>query len=523
MRMPQARLTRQRKASMKHMPAPVGGLNVRDSIADMPAEDAVIMTNMFPLPDRVMLRKGHIAHATGLGAQVEAVVDYNSATGSELYAATAADIFDVSTAGAVGAAVVTGQTSGKWQHINFATAALQYLYMVNGTDSAQLYNGTTWQAVTAVSAPIAITGIATTSLIHVNAHAQRLFFVEKNSLRFWYLPVDVVGGAAVSFDLTSLCVKGGYLMAMYSWTLDAGYGLDDHAVFITSEGEVLIYRGIDPGTAADWVLVGIFAIGRPIGRRCGIQFGSDLLVICEDGIIQLSKSLISSKVASKTAISDKIQTAITNLVTQYATVFGWQSVVLARQNILILNVPNSATGSIQYAMNTQTGAWAYWEGMNGNAWCEQDGSLYFGGNGIVFQAWTGVSDYFAGDATGQNINGEVLQAFSYMGTQNLKQYQLARPIISIDTASIGVLFGVNVDFDETPPTGSLSFPPSTAGIWDSSVWDAAVWGGDQYISKDWQTVGGLGFAGAGHLKIATKTAQFSWAATDFLFSQGSGI
>lgn len=132
MRMPQARLTRQRKASMKHMPAPVGGLNVRDSIADMPAEDAVIMTNMFPLPDKVMLRKGHIAHATGLGAQVEAVVDYNSATGSELYAATAADIFDVSTAGAVGAAVVTGQTSGKWQHINFATAALQYLYMVNG-------------------------------------------------------------------------------------------------------------------------------------------------------------------------------------------------------------------------------------------------------------------------------------------------------------------------------------------------------------------------------------------------------
>lgn len=523
MRKAQARIARQRVASMKHMPAPVGGLNVRDSVADMPPEDAIIMTNVFALPDKVMLRKGHTAHVTGLGTQIQGIFDYNAYTGGTLFAATATDIYNVTSAGAVGAAVVVGQTSGKWQHVNFATAGAQYLYLVNGVDSPQLWSGAAWQAVTGVSAPVAITGVTTSTLIHVNAHAQRLFFIQVNTLGFWYLPVDVVGGVAAFFSFRSLCVKGGYVVAMYSWTIDAGYGLDDHAVFLTSEGEVLIYRGINPGVAADWVLVGIFAIGRPIGRRCGTQFGSDLLIICEDGLVQLSKSLISSKVNSKTEISDKIQPAINALVTQFSTLLGWQCSLLARDNLLLLNIPSSVTGSIQFVMNTRTGAWASWSGLNGNAWGELDGGLYFGGTGIVLRAWNGTSDYFAGSATGQNIVGEVLQAFSYMGSTDLKQYTLARPIVSIDTPAISVLFGVNVDFDETPPIGLLSFPSSTAGIWDASLWDAAVWGGDQYISKDWQVVSGLGFAGAVHITIATKTAQFSWAATDFVYQRGTGI
>ena len=316
---------------------------------------------------------------------------------------------------------------------------------------------------------------------------------------------------------------GGYVVAMYSWTIDAGYGLDDHAVFLTSEGEVLIYRGINPGVAADWVLVGIFAIGRPIGRRCGTQFGSDLLIICEDGLVQLSRSLISSKINSKTEISDKIQPAINALVTQFSTLLGWKCSLLARDNLLLLNIPSSVTGSIQFVMNTRTGAWASWSGLNGNAWGELDGGLYFGGTGIVFRAWNGTSDYFAGSATGQNITAEVLQAFSYMGSTDVKQFTLARPVVSIDTPAISVIFGVNVDFDESPPTGILSFPAATTGVWDTRLWDAAVWGGDQYISKDWQAISGLGFAGAVHLKIATKTTQFSWAATDFVYQRGTGI
>jgi len=88
---------------MKHVPAPVGGLNIRDSIANMPPEDAVILTNMFCLPDKVMLRKGHIAHATGLDSQVNGIYDYNSYTSSTIFASTTANIYNVTTAGARGA------------------------------------------------------------------------------------------------------------------------------------------------------------------------------------------------------------------------------------------------------------------------------------------------------------------------------------------------------------------------------------------------------------------------------------
>ena len=52
-----------------------------------------------------------------------------------------------------------------------------------------------------------------------------------------------VAGAASMFDLGQIFTEGGYLMAMATWTVDAGYGVDDLAVFITSEGEVAVYRG----------------------------------------------------------------------------------------------------------------------------------------------------------------------------------------------------------------------------------------------------------------------------------------
>ena len=523
MRQPQARISRSRKSSMKHVTAPVGGLNVRDSIADMPPEDAVILTNMFCLPNKVVLRKGHTSWATGMATQVEGIFDYNAYAVRKLFAATATAIYDITATGAATITTITGCTSGKWQHANFATLGSQYLYLVNGVDPPALYNGTAWQLVTGLSVPIMISGVATTSLIHVNEHGKRLFFVEANTLTVWYLGAGAIGGAATAFNFTSLCVRGGHLIAMYSWTMDAGYGMDDHAVFVTSEGEVLVYRGIDPSAAATWVLVGIYTIGRPLGRRCGLQFGSDLLIIGERGLVQLSAALLSSKLSNKSDISDKIQTAITAAVTVYGGVFGWQCTLLANENLLLLNVPSSATASTQYVMNTQTGAWAYWTGINGNAWCEQAGTLYVGGLGIVYKAWNGTSDALAGSSTGQNINGEALQAFSYLGTSDLKALQLARPVIAIDNPAIGILVGINLDFDQSPPSGLVSFPPSTAGIWDASLWDQATWAGDPALSQNWQSVGGVGYAAAMHIKVATKSAQFAWFATDYVFSRGVGI
>ena len=51
-------------------PAPVGGWNARDNLAEMALTDAVIVDNFFPGTANARLRRGSINHATGIGAAV---------------------------------------------------------------------------------------------------------------------------------------------------------------------------------------------------------------------------------------------------------------------------------------------------------------------------------------------------------------------------------------------------------------------------------------------------------------------
>lgn len=532
LRQAQRQISRARHSLSRSIPAPVGGWNVRDSIADMDDQDAVILSNFFCLPDTVMNRKGSSTWVTGITGTVETLAPYQKQDGtSELFASAGTTpnvaIYDVTTLGPVGAAVVTGKSSSRWQHINFATPGGQYLYMVNGVDSPMLYDGATWTAITGVSVP-AITGVTTSNLIHVNAFKQRLFFIEKDSMSAWYLPVQSIGGAALELDFSSFCKRGGYLMAMYTWTFDAGYGMDDHAVFITSEGEVLVYRGTDPSSVATWGLVGIYTIGQPIGRRCGVQFTKDLLLICQDGVVPLSQALVASLITNKAAITDKIQSAVSEAVTNYGANFGWQLQIYPQQNMLILNIPAGTGVAYQYVMNTITGGWSSWTNINATCWAEMDGALYFGGIGTVWLGWDGTSDAINTAAAPStyatsNIQFEGLQAFSKLGQNALKAMRLARPVVAIDSPAIGLLAGINVDYDTTAPTGVFTATSMPVGIYDTSLYEDAVYGGSFSINKNWQNGSGLGYAIAMHIIGVSQAAQFRWAATDYIYEIASGI
>ena len=58
------------------IPAPIGGLNARDSLAAMAPTDAVQMINWYPTPSDVLLRKGYTKHSTGLTNTVESLMNY---------------------------------------------------------------------------------------------------------------------------------------------------------------------------------------------------------------------------------------------------------------------------------------------------------------------------------------------------------------------------------------------------------------------------------------------------------------
>src|SRR3990167_7348272 len=90
-------------ATAKSLPAPVGGWNARDSIADMDEKDAVILTNFFPSTTSVNLRGGYSQFATGFGAQVETVIAYSGATTNKLFGIAGGSVYDA-TAGEIGRA-----------------------------------------------------------------------------------------------------------------------------------------------------------------------------------------------------------------------------------------------------------------------------------------------------------------------------------------------------------------------------------------------------------------------------------
>jgi hypothetical protein len=440
---------------------------------------------------------------------------YSSGTSNVLFAASGTSIYNATGAGAIGAAVVTGLTNARFQSQNITTVGGSFLLCVNGDDKLRGYNGSTWWIDGDASHDI--TGVNTANCIHINLFKHRIYLVEKNTLKVWYLPTDSIAGVASLLDFSSVARQGGYIMAMENWTLDAGYGVDDHAVFITSNGEIIVYRGTDPADATKWALVGIWELGAPLGRRCSLKWAGDCLLLTQDGLVPMASALQSSRLDPRVALTDKIYNAISIAASNYGSNFGWQLLYYARENMLIMNVPVSVGQQEQYVMNTITKSWCNWTSVNANCWCIFNEEPYFGGNGYVGQAWNGYSD------NSTNISGDAKQAFNYFGNRGLlKRWTMVRPILLTQGAP-STLAGINVDFDDTDISGSISYAPVAAAVWDSSLWDAGIWGGGLSVTKYWQGVNGVGFSAAMRLKIASQGIETRWASSDFVYEVGTVI
>lgn len=502
----------------KSVPAPVGGLNARDSLANMPETDAVILENFFPTPSSVDSRLGYRSWATGLPAWVETLATYNGTSSKKMFAVSDGKIYDVTTQGAVGAAAVSGLTNSRHQFVNFSTLGGHYMYLVNGADKPQIYDGSAWTAVDGASTP-AITGVTTTNLISVNSFKNRLWFIEKNSTKIWYLPVNSIGGAATKIDFGPLFKLGGYLMAMATWSIDNAAGVDDYAAFISSEGEVLTYKGIDPDFSSTWALAAQFRVGRPIGRRCTARVGSDVLVICADGLFPLSKALLTDRSQVQDAISNKITNLINNDVQQYNANFGWQVLLYPIGNKLYVNVPRVENSvQYQYVMNTITGAWTKFTGMNAACWELLNDSVYFGGSGTVYQADYGYTD----NTAAITLKGK--PAFSYFGNKGRqKQFTLIRPIF-LSQGKVSAAIQINTDFQDVAPTATPTYSGTTGSLWDVSYWTTPTyWGGLNNLLKSWQAGRGVGFCATVNMVLQVKGVGVQWQSTDYVYQMGGTL
>lgn len=501
-----------RKALTASVPAPTGGWNARDAVSNMPPTDAVEMINFFPTPTDVSLRKGYVKRATNITGYVETLMNYAGPTGQKLFACAGSQIYDVSGTGN-GTVVKTGLNSAQFQYVNITTSGGNFLVCCNGVDTPLVYDGTTW-------ANIAVTGVTSSTFINVNLFKNRLYFTQKNTMSCWYLPVSSIGGAASELNFGSVARSGGFLQAMATWTLDAGYGVDDFAMFITNMGEIIVYQGTDPASATTWALKGVWQLGQTFNRKCFFKWGGDLLLLTQDGLVPMSSALQSSRLDPRINLTDKIYFAVSQAATYYYDNFGWQIQYFASENMLILNIP--VTGGIeQYVMHTITQSWARFTNINAKCW-EVNGKkgMLFGSNGYVGEFYADTSD------GGTNINASVQQAYNYFGAVGQqKRFTMVRPILLTDNGLPTILCGVNVDFETTNDTGTLTFNPSsvTVATWDTSLWDQSYWGGKYNISKNWQSVTGIGYAGGLQLTTASQGIDVHWTSTDFVMETGSVI
>lgn len=491
--------------------APVKGLDLQTAIAGLSPDYAIALTNWVCQPDALVTRGGAVNHATGFAQAPKSLMMYSSGTVTQMFAAASNGLFNVTAAGAIGASV-SALTEGKGKSVNFATSAGQYLYFVNGVDNARLYDGATWVTVTAVSAP-AITGPVTTTFNDVETYRARLYFLQNNFLGFYYLPADSVGGVATAFRVGNLCRLGGYVAAHGTWTLDSGTGPDDHYVLATSNGELVVFRGSDPAVAANWVYVGTYYVGKPTGKKSLVKFGGDLLYLCENGVIPLSTLVQSVNKNYAQALTKSMQAAIAGQFQLYGTIPGWHIHVIPKRNLVLLNLPQSTTTSIQYVYNSYSKAWSTFDSWNAFDFLEFGGETYFTTGSVVAKAFSGYADF------GANIVATCDTSYNRFKTRNQLQPTEMRAIMAT-TGGVTYTLGLAQDFTGVYSSNTYVTSSSTGGIWDTGLWDTAVWGGAFTLRKDWVTIAARGgIALSTRFKVESNQSSTVLIALDYKFSE----
>lgn len=503
----------------KVFPAPVKGWVRNESIATPKGGGAELLDNWFPTSEGIRMRKGSIKRATcNTAAAITHLATYETGAADKIFATDAGNIYDVTSpanASVALTAAVTGLAGGDWSSVQFQAGGGIYLVMANGTDSVRNYNGSAW------STP-AITGATSADLSFVWAFKNRLFFIEKNSLSAWYLPSLSIAGAAAELDLGGVFKHGGALMFGATYSRDSGSGLDDFCIFVTENGEIAVYQGDDPSVAASWSLVGVYKIGKPLGKNAFFKAGGDIAIATDDGIVSVTQALSQDR-AGQTPITYPIEEAWRIIINERGfSGFPFQTALWHKQSMLVVAVPAFA-GLSQYCLvaNAKTGAWARYTGWDTRCVAVFQDKLYFGTqDGLVVEGETGGADQDAAYAA------VVIPRFDMLGSPTEKVAMHARVSARTNFPFSVQLFAAS-DYVYEIPAPLPADPDEEGDVWDSGIWGTSIWGGltdTKNAVSEWQAVAALGHALAPGLQVASgrdTAPDLEMIALHLLYSEGA--
>jgi hypothetical protein len=313
----------------------------------------------------------------------------------------------------------------------------------------------------------------------------KVWLVEKDTSRAWWLATSSIYGTATSQDFGTKMRAGGPLVNLYNWSYDAGVGMDTLLVGVSTAGDIVIYRGTDPASPSTFALKGSWTVGGvPYGRRIGTEYGGELLIMSLRGVVEMSKLVVGAPASEGNGSlydSDRIA-PLFNLDAQlYYSNLGWQVGECPQDNALLYLVPASGNGvaAKPYVMSQSNRSWSLyrdWPILSMAVW---NGVMYFGTpDGRVAKVGGYVDGVlYQNSSSFSPIDWSWVSGFSDGGTTTQKRVETIQPLLECQETAPPLSAEARYDLDMTEAAAPSVSSPSSATTWDSATWDSSVWGG----------------------------------------------
>lgn len=504
------------------------GWNTRDPITRMEQGFASILDNFVIERGVPRVRRGWRTWATGLPGRVDGLLPWNGSP-SRLFATSGTGLYEVTAGGAVGAALVSGLTSARWSSVQFSASGGQFLFAFNGTDTPQVFNGTTWSAWTGTGVTGGVAWAASSN--------GRLFVGNPSRLSFFYGAAGAITGAWTEFPLQGIAQRGGGVVAMATLSGDGGAGPQTLTVFLTSEEEAIVYAGTDPSSVNSWQLVGRWRIPRLIGapHRCVTQYGGDAIAITQGGLLPLS-ALRSGEdtgtVLERAGMTRRIAPTWRDIIASRGGFSGWGVTPLIGLGLVVVNAPWTATASQQIVVS-EGGAVSRWGGVPAAVWAEALEGRFFCGDATS----AGRVLLYGEDTTdgGLGIRAEGLTAYSAMGAGGrMKRAQLVEAVLD-DVVAVDRTVRVLSDWAQPvatldslgPAAVAPAVPPLTGGgsfgVWGTGLWGVSLWAGAGGVRRGWRTGSATGHAMAVHVQMVSGQSRPGWIGSNVVWENGGPV
>ena len=427
--------------------------------------------------------------------------------------------------------VVTGGTSGATATVSSVAADTLFLIGITGTfQVAEAITGGAdgvgvVDALPVLAAP-GLTGMGSSGFSYVWAYKQRIWFIGAESLSAWYLDVDQVGGDVTELPLGGVFNRGGSLLWGQTWSLDSGGdgGLSEQNVFTTTEGEVAAYQGLSPDDAATWSKVGVYRIGRPMGKKAFIRAGGDLVVATSIGFIPLGKAIqrdyaALGMIAVSQPIADEWRRAVGERGME-----NWQCELWGEGSMTIISPPTPADQApVVFVANSDNGAWAQFTGWQPTSMEVFQGRIFFGSiAGKVQEAWVGGSD------EAMPYTGVLMPLFNDLGGPGQRKFAAFGRVVKRSANSANESVVARFDWDMSLPAAPDAATISASSVWDAGIWDESIWNAERgtIVTEEWKSVGGSGYSASLVVQITSGSAvplDVEVVRIDFTYSMGDII